>query len=230
MRLRIRFSKTDSLRYIGHLDLQRVWERTFRRAGLPLVYSQGFHPQPKIQIASALPLGFIGHDEIVDVWLEEAKVGAFAPVEIGRQLQRVAPQGLILHSVEIVDERAPALQTQVLAAEYRVTFPAGTVPDLSQRVQAVLAQTALPRRRREREYDLRPLILQLKWDGTALLMTLSAKEGATGRPEEVLDALNLPVEGARIERLRLILSEQPYPPSAQRKDENHVQNRHYHGY
>jgi radical SAM-linked protein len=64
MRLRITFSKTGSLRYTGHLDLQTVWERTARRAGLPLAYTQGFHPGPRIQIASALPLGFIGHAEI----------------------------------------------------------------------------------------------------------------------------------------------------------------------
>ncbi|MDP3186130.1 MAG: TIGR03936 family radical SAM-associated protein, partial [Anaerolineales bacterium] len=64
--MRITFSKTGALRYTGHLDLQRIWERTARRAGLPLVYSQGFHPQPKIQIAAALPLGFSGRAELVD--------------------------------------------------------------------------------------------------------------------------------------------------------------------
>src|SRR5512136_2023173 len=72
MRLRIVFSKTGSLRYTGHLDLQTVWERTVRRAGLPLAYTHGFHPGPKIQIASALPLGFIGRCEIVDIWLQES--------------------------------------------------------------------------------------------------------------------------------------------------------------
>ena len=58
MRLRLTFSKTGSLRYTGHLDLHTIWERTIRRAGLPLAYTQGFHPGPKIQIASALAAGF----------------------------------------------------------------------------------------------------------------------------------------------------------------------------
>ena len=70
MRLRITFSKTGSLRYTGHLDLQTVWERTARRAGLTLAYTQGFHPGPRIQIASALPLGIAGTAEIVDLWLD----------------------------------------------------------------------------------------------------------------------------------------------------------------
>ena len=70
MRLRITFSKTGSLRYTGHLDLQTVWERTARRAGLSLAYTQGFHPGPRIQIASALPLGIAGNAEIVDLWLD----------------------------------------------------------------------------------------------------------------------------------------------------------------
>ncbi len=71
MRLRITFSKSGSLRYTGHLDLHSIWERTVRRAGLPLSYTHGFHPGPKIQLASALPLGFIGCAEIVDLWLDE---------------------------------------------------------------------------------------------------------------------------------------------------------------
>ncbi len=205
MRLRIYFSKTETLRYIGHLDLQRVWERTFRRAQLPLRYSQGFHPQPKIQIAAALPLGFIGHREIVDVWLDETKPLPDSPATIGVGLQRVAPRGLFIHSVEAVPERAPALQTQVIAAEYRVTFTEDIAADLPERIETLLAQATLPRSRRERQYDLRPLILQVKWEENMLHMTLAAREGATGRPEEVLNALHLPVENARIERMRLIL-------------------------
>src|SRR5512136_2650651 len=79
MRLRITFSKTGALRYTGHLDLQTVWERTIRRAGLPLAYTHGFHPGPKIQIASALPLGFIGRLEIVDIWLQESSAQGGVP-------------------------------------------------------------------------------------------------------------------------------------------------------
>jgi radical SAM-linked protein len=70
MRIRITFSKLGALRYTGHLDLHRLWERAARRAELPLAYSQGFHPQPKMNIAAALPLGFSSRCEMIDLRLE----------------------------------------------------------------------------------------------------------------------------------------------------------------
>jgi len=238
MRLRIVFSKTGSLRYTGHLDLQTVWERTIRRAGLPLAYTHGFHPGPRIQIASALPLGFIGRSEIVDIWLND--VGADLPVPAfwGRVdptyapgglpavdlLQPAAPPGLTILSVEQVDEGAPALQTQVASAEYEVTLlePVSR-SDLEHRLQKLLAARSLPRQRRGKDYDLRPLIEEIslapiqlppfsgkmggdtEGGGVRVFMRLAARQGATGRPEEVLDVLGVPFETARIERTRLIL-------------------------
>ena len=89
MRYRITFSKTGTLRYIGHLDLHKIWERTLRRAGLPLAYSQGFHPSPKIQLASALPLGFLGRAEVVDIWLNDS--GEDTPRPTRDLLQNAAP-------------------------------------------------------------------------------------------------------------------------------------------
>ncbi|MFN8461848.1 MAG: TIGR03936 family radical SAM-associated protein [Anaerolineales bacterium] len=70
MRIRITFSKQGALRYTGHLDLHKLWERAARRAELPLAYSQGFHPQPKMSLASALPLGFSSTCEVLDMRLE----------------------------------------------------------------------------------------------------------------------------------------------------------------
>jgi len=218
MRIRITFSKTGSLRYTGHLDLQTVWERTARRAGLGLAYTQGFHPGPRIQIASALPLGIAGCAEIVDLWLD-ADPGEMA--EAQRRLQAGAPPGLTILQVETVDERGPALQTQVVSAEYRVRLleePAG--PELQERLESLLQAASLPRERRGKPYDLRPLIEELALerapegdppagtgarDGAALFMRLAARDGATGRPEEVLDALGIRREAAHIERTSLIL-------------------------
>jgi radical SAM-linked protein len=209
MRLRITFSKTGALRYTGHLDLHRIWERTARRAGLPLAYSQGFHPQPKIQIAAALPLGFSGRAEIVDLWMTESadlEAQSDRIQDIAPSLQRAAPPGLGILGVEAVEASAPPLQTQVAAAEYEVILlEAGPGSDLGRRVEDLLAKTTLPRERRGRQYDLRPLILELECGEAALRMVLSAREGATGRPEEVLDALGIPFETTRIERIRLIL-------------------------
>jgi radical SAM-linked protein len=213
MRLRITFSKTGSLRYIGHLDLHQVWERTARRAGLPLAYTQGFHPGPKIQIAAALPLGFLGRAELVDMWLKDDGVADLRVrpgddtqvVPYADRLQSSAPPGLTILNVEQVDERSPALQTQVVAAEYEVNFlEAVTRSDIEPKVAELLAKPSLPRERRGKPYDLRPLIHSLECSDTLLRMILSAREGATGRPEEVLAELGIPVEQTRIERTRLI--------------------------
>ena len=66
IRLRIVFAKTEAMRYTSHLDLHRTWERTIRRANLPLAYSQGYNPHPRINLASALPLGFTSDCEVVE--------------------------------------------------------------------------------------------------------------------------------------------------------------------
>lgn len=71
-RYRIRFAKTGLLRWIGHRDLQRLWQRVLRRADLRLSMSQGFHPKPRIHFPSALPLGFQGIDEVTEVELAES--------------------------------------------------------------------------------------------------------------------------------------------------------------
>ena len=214
MRLRILFSKTGSLRYTGHLDLQTVWERTARRAGLALAYTHGFHPGPKIQVASALPLGHAGLAEIVDLWLDTDPGDM---LEAQNRLQAGSPPGLTILQVGAVDEHGPALQTQVASAEYTATLlEPVSVSDLQHRVDELLAAVSLPRERRGKPYDLRPLIEELSITlpppgegpgvrGVRLFMRLAAREGATGRPEQVLDALGIPFETARIERTRLIL-------------------------
>lgn len=107
MRVRITFSKTDAMKYVGHLDLHRTWERTFRRSGLPLAYSQGFHPQPRLNLACALPLGFTSQCEILDAWLEQD-----IPLDEIRQVVSGAlPPGLEIHTLGDIDANSPALQT-----------------------------------------------------------------------------------------------------------------------
>ena len=75
MRARITFAKSGPLRYVGHLDLQTLWERAARRARLPLSYSHGYHPQAKITFASALPLGFSSRAEVMDIRLDQCVGG-----------------------------------------------------------------------------------------------------------------------------------------------------------
>lgn len=206
MRIRITFSKQGALRYTGHLDLHTLLERAARRASLPLAYSQGFHPTPKIQLASALPLGFSSRAEIMDLWLtSDCEIS-----QVRTDLQNALPRDIQILNVEQVDDRAPALQTQIIATEYEATVPEEFASDLTLRLSALTDASSLPRVRRGKTYDLRPLIESLgaaPADGSdkkRILMRLSAREGATGRPEEVLSALEIPPESARVERTRLI--------------------------
>jgi radical SAM-linked protein len=209
MRIRITFAKQGALRYTGHLDLHKLWERTARRAELPLAYSQGFHPQPKMNIAAALPLGFSSRCEVMDLRLQEE-----VPLEgLCDRLQATLPTGIRVLNVERVDDAEPALQTQVASAEYEVTLKEPLERDeLEQRIETILGAESLLRERRGKNYDLRPLIEQLSLTPTpspliTIFMRLSAREGATGRPEEVLDALSIPFEETRIERSRLIFKQ-----------------------
>jgi len=209
MRLRITFSKTGPLRYIGHLDLFSLWERALRRAGLPLAYSQGFHPQPKMQLAAALPLGFSSRCEVLDIRLQQE-----IPLEgLLQQLEAVLPEDIRPLSLEQAEERAAPLQTRVDQAEYEITLPAEEAPpDLEARLLSLLNAASLPRQRRGKPYDLRPLIDALTLqsnDPPRLFLRLSAREAATGRPEEVLDALGIAAEVARVERTRLIFKPEP---------------------
>jgi radical SAM-linked protein len=214
MRIRITFTKQGPLRYTGHLDLHKLWERAARRASLPLAYSQGFHPQPKMNIAAALPLGFSSRCEVMDMRMKQE-----IPLDgLAQRLQDTLPAGIRILNVESVDDRQPALQTQVDSAEYEVTL---TEPidrfELERRIGSVMESESLPRERRGKSYDLRPLIEELNvMESSSLLldeakapalpgifMRLSAREGATGRPEEVLDVLGIAFEGTRIERTKL---------------------------
>jgi len=204
-RLRLTFAKTAAMKFSGHLDLHRAWERTLRRAGLPLAYSEGFNPQPRIQLASALPLGFTSECEVADVWLETSQ-----DLDATRAaLEQAIPPGIVLRVVTEVPERGPALQTRVIAAEYRVVVTSTLSPEeMDERSAALLAAPEIRRVRRDKEYDLRPLIESLERVGVdelgyVLLMRLAAREGATGRPEELVDALELNPAEALFHRQKL---------------------------
>ena len=207
MRYRISFSKTPAMRFTSHLDLHRAWERTFRRAGLPLAYSQGFSPHPRLNLASALPLGFTGENELLDAWLEQSLPVA----DVQAALEKATPPGIHIQIVELVDERLPALQTLVEASEYTITF-LEPQPDLDARLADLLSASSLPRQWRGKSYDLRPLVLELRAlpdeEGGCqqLYARLRTREGATARPEEVISALGADPTACRVHRLGLVLT------------------------
>ena len=198
-RLWLTFAVEGSLKWLGHLDLSRTWERVLRRAGLPLLYSQGFNPRPRMAIAFPLPVGFTGEGELLDLLLTHP----VPPLEVIHRVRPQLPTGLSLRGAEEVDLRVPSLQSQLQTAEYVVRLPARPA-DLDERVQELLAAESCPRQRRGRQYDLRPLIRSLSVEGGCeLKMVLQAGDRGTGRPDEVLLALGLDSQTAAIHRRKL---------------------------
>ena len=156
MRIRITFAKKEAMRFTSHLDLHRAWERTFRRAGLPLAYTQGFSPHPRLNLASALPLGFTGEAEVIDAWLEsDLQVS-----QILAQLETTLPPGMAIQSIDEVEPSLPALQSILMANEYLVTL-LEPVDGLQHKVEELLGSQSIVRERRGKSYDLRLLILAL---------------------------------------------------------------------
>lgn len=207
-RLRIQFAKGEEIKYISHLDLMRLWERTLRRAGVPLVYSQGFNPRPKISIAFALAVGVTAQREMLDLTLERP----LDPRDLASAVNRQLPKGIDLLEVEEVYTTLPPLQTQVQGAEYMAVLEAGeTAQELDARLDSLLSSEHLPRQRRNKEYDLRPLVEELWVESRderqyTLGMRLRAGEGGTGRPDEVLNQLGLAQQVKGITRTRLLFA------------------------
>jgi radical SAM-linked protein len=213
-RYRITFAKTEAMRFTGNLDVHRTWERTFRRAGLPLAYTQGFSPHPRLVLAAALPLGCLSENDLFDVWLTDV----VQPATVLSDLERTVPPGLRAQGVNPVEGDEPALPSQIHSAEFAVEFnevPAGET--LATRCHRLEAAGRLPRTRRGKPYDLRPLIEFLRADdsGRGLVMRLAAREGATGRPDEVLLEMGIDPARAVCRRTKLVLKETFGPqPSA----------------
>jgi len=115
-RLRLIYEKGEAIKFISHQDEYRLWERTLRRADLPLLYKLGFNPQPHLVFASPLGVGITGIHEPIDVILsppvalEEARALIIAKL----------PPGVHLHSVEELPLNAPALQGLLIGADYTI--------------------------------------------------------------------------------------------------------------
>src|SRR5260370_18015763 len=110
--LRITFGKLGSQKYIGHLDLAKTWERILRRAEISLSYSQGFNAHPKIQLATALPLGITSECELMDVWLDHP-----IPLNgLADHLMSVSPPGLPVYKIGEIPDKATSLPSLLQTA------------------------------------------------------------------------------------------------------------------
>jgi len=186
-RVRIRFCKRGDLRLIGHRDLMRSMERLFRRAGLSLGMSQGFHPKPRMTFPLALAVGIEGVDEVMEFELAESCTSEGI-------LERVAPQcppGLAISSVEILPPGSKKARPQ--AVRYRVPIPPEHRAGLAARIDRLLAASSCPIRRHNRAapVDLRARLEELAFCDGVLWMRLEVGVGAGVGPRDVLSVLCL---------------------------------------
>ena len=205
-RLRVAFTRDETLQYVGHLDMARTWQRIARRANLPLAYSEGFNPQPKMSFAAALPVGCTSDHEEFDMVLSPPCVIG----EVHAQLDRALPPGMKVISIEAMPLNAPALQMQLAAAEFEIAVEGEAALELPERVPQFVAAAEVVRDRRGKVYNLRPLVQTLSLETarsgrTAVLrVRLQASAEGTGRPDELAAALGLDPATVKIKRTKLI--------------------------
>ena len=204
MRMRLRFGKLGKVRFTSHRDTARMWERALRRASLPVAYTGGFSPRPKLSFGLALSTGHESLAEYLDVDL----VGDVDPATLPDRLSPALPVGIDVTAAARVEPGAASLQESVASCTYRIEardLDPGTAERL---VEAALAadQLVVTRTRKGRQVtdDLRPAVLSVSVagpsaDGTELLAEL-AVHPRSARPAELLDALRPGLAEGRVLR------------------------------
>jgi len=193
-----RFAKGEAAKYISHLDLMRALERGMRRARLPLAYSEGFNPRPRVSYASAMSVGHTSGAELLALGLTQP----MDPTEVMQALNASLPEGLqILQAWASPPHKPKTTLGDIDTAEYVVSVhgPLESL-DLEQRVAEFAAQDRIWIRRvrdkSAKDLDLRPLVKAVKLarlDGNEAELHLTLRTGSAGgaRPEEVLAALGV---------------------------------------
>jgi radical SAM-linked protein len=190
-RIRIKFSKEERMKYISHLDLLRTMERAIRRSGLPIAYTEGFHPRVKVQFASALPVGIASKGELMDLELREDITALDA---LGR-LKNELPSALAPQKGAVVPQNEGPLMSLVEGASYSVSVE--PQDDLTERIALWLAKETIPwqrqRKNKVRRLDLRRATSKITvTDGDRLeLFLFFSSEEINVRPQEIIASLEL---------------------------------------
>lgn len=221
--VRLRFTKRGKVRFISHRDVARAFERAFRIEALPLAFTQGFSPRPKVSFGLALSVGHESDAEYLDLELREP----VPPDSLLGRISAALPMGMDVTGASALAERAPSLQESVTAVRYCVTVTDndGGTPSLDALQEAIdraLAAGRLEvvrtRKGRETVEDVRPIIRELEIIGTAggtgshepgahevaaggLALGLElATQPRGARPGDLISALDVPVVEARVLR------------------------------
>ncbi len=183
---RVNYSRLGDARFLGHLEMLQLIFRALHRAGLPLLFSQGYNPSPRVSFSPALPVGVESHVEYFDMDL-------FIPIRHAADtladLNRQLPECITITSIVPVSRKSPV--TTIISYEIKLPdsvqsdFVAGRVSEFLAAEQFVIERI---RKRKKRELDLRLLVRRLEQDGHLLMLDLVHPHNAAGtNPREVLE-------------------------------------------
>ncbi len=186
-RIRLTYSKLEEARLLGHLELASVFSRAVRRAGIPVRYSAGFHPAPRIIFSPPIPLGMESMEEFADIEIE----GYISCEEMKDRLNLELPKGIKITEAGDIEMGLPAVTSAVTKADYEIQDVKSQKPELRSVLQSFMEKDKFlfRKERTGREYDIRPLIERLDAEGNKIEMTIKAgKEGGI-KPGELLQTL-----------------------------------------
>jgi len=200
MKIRAKFTKLKDLKYISHLDLMRVFQRAFRRANIPVKYSEGFNPHPQFSLATALALGVTSDGEYMDVDLEEY----MSPEDFKERLNSVLPNGIkILKAVSLEDKNS--IVSLVRWSTYIIGFKVQnemTLAEIAEEVEKFLSSDELILIKEKKkgnkitvkENNVRDRIKELfplSYQNDIIVLKTTLRTGSQGnlRPEELVELL-----------------------------------------
>ncbi len=202
-RYRIHYSRLEHSRFYGHLEMLQLVFRVLRRAGLPVLFSKGYNPSPKVSFSQALPVGMESMVEYFDVDLSRPLGNPQTALEA---MNLEFPETIRVSAVDIVGKGQQADQQ----AEYEVNLPFSIDEAIQQRIDDFLAAKECIveriRKRKRRQLDVRPLVVSIKQEDKRLALTLIHRHGQAGTsPMELLEKVfGFTSEQARISRIKKI--------------------------
>lgn len=191
MKLRIKFRKYGPVRFIGHLDVMRYFQKAIRRAEIDVAYSMGFSPHQIMSFAAPLGVGLESNGEYFDV--EVHSIGSCTDVR--NRLNAVSAPGIEVISVKVLPEGAGNAMASVAAASYTVQFRAGREPksEIVNLLPPFLAKEQIlytkETKKGTREVDLKPGIYKLTWENNAFHMLVDASSAGNIKPAQIIEAL-----------------------------------------
>lgn len=208
IRVRVRFAKRGDLRLISHRDMVRAFERMFRRVGVSLAMSQGFHPRPLMTFPDALSLGIAAENEVMDIVLSEP----IDPEAFKVRLSASCPPGLVIHNVrELGDqERKVKIEKVVYEMDLPENHLHSDAHDLQQAIDTLQATESISvtRKGKQIEIDLKETLDGLWLDDKRLMMSIRVVQQSQLQPRDILAAIGLQdvlVEGAVLTRTKVEL-------------------------